>query len=84
MSIDKKSNCEITIDDDNLKNLGFSKASIIDKNIFIKFGDGRSPILSKFKSEDLVGTLKGLEKKLIDKGISVEAVKHYPHFLLKN
>ena len=81
MSINKKSNCEITIDDDNLKNLGFSKASIIDKNIFIKFGDGRSPILSKFKGEDLVGTLKGLEKKLIDKGISVEAVKQLSTFL---
>ena len=55
MPIDKKSNCEITIDDDNLKNLGFSKASMIDKNIFIKFGDGRFPILSKFKIEDLDG-----------------------------
>ena len=42
MSVNKKSNCEIIIDDDNLKNLGFSKASTVDKNIFIKFCDGRS------------------------------------------
>jgi hypothetical protein len=83
MSIDKESNCEITIDDDNLKNLGFSKASIIDKNIFIKFGDGRSQILSKFKIEDLDGTLKSLRKKLIVNGISVEVEKQLSTFLVE-
>jgi hypothetical protein len=81
MSVNKKSNCEIIIDDDNLKNLGFSKASTVDKNIFIKFCDGRSTIHSKFKIEGLDGTLKSLRKKLIDKGISVEAVKQLSTFL---
>ena len=81
MSVNKKLNCEIIIDDDNLKNLGSSKASILGKNIFIKFSDGIFPILSKFKIEGLDGTLKSLRKKLIDKGISVEAVKQLSTFL---
>jgi hypothetical protein len=53
MTFNKKLNFEFIIGDDNLKDLGFQKVSIFDKNIVINFSDGRTPILSKFKVEEL-------------------------------
>ena len=51
--IGRRLNFEIIIGDDNLKSIGFQKISIFDKNIVINFSDGRTPILSKFKVEEL-------------------------------
>jgi DNA-binding transcriptional ArsR family regulator len=70
----KKLNFEIIVDDDSLKNLGFEKVSIINKNIIINLSDGR-PIFSKFKIDNLEGTLKSLNKKLIEKGLKGEVVE---------
>jgi hypothetical protein len=68
-----KLNFEITIDDNDLKNAGFEKVSIINKNIIINLADGQT-ILSRFKTENLEGTLKSLKNKLIDKDVDEQTL----------
>jgi hypothetical protein len=70
----KKLNFEIIVDDDSLKNLGLEKLSIINKNIIINLSDGRL-IFSKFKIDNLEGTLKSLNKKLVEKGINGQTIE---------
>jgi hypothetical protein len=71
----KKLNFELNIDnDDNLKSLGLEKVSIISKNVIINLSDGRT-IFSKFKIDNLEGTLKSLNKKLIEKGIKGQTIE---------
>ena len=70
----KKLNPEIIVDDDSLKSLGVEKAPIINKNITINLSDGRT-IFSKFRIDNLEGTLKSLNKKLIDKGIKRQTIE---------
>lgn len=78
----KKSNFEIVVVDDELKSLGFVRVSIINKNIIVSFADGNRPaILSRFKIDDLAGTLKSLQKKLTDNGIDKEASERLDVFL---
>jgi hypothetical protein len=72
---------EIIVDDDDLRNLGFTKVSTINRNIIINFGDGRPTILSKFNIDDLEGSLKSLQKKLINNGISEESAQRFTVFL---
>jgi hypothetical protein len=74
LSINKKLNFEIIVDDDNLKSLGLEKVSIINKNIIINLFNGQT-IFSKFKIDNLEGTLKSLNKKLIDKGIKEQTIQ---------
>jgi hypothetical protein len=71
----KKSNFEIIIDDDDkLKSLGLEKVSIINKNVIINLPDGQT-VISKFKIDNLEGTLKSLNNKLIDKGINGRTIE---------
>jgi hypothetical protein len=70
----KKLNFELDIDDDSLKSLGFEKVSIINKNIIINLSDRRT-IFSKFKIDNLEGTLKSLNKKLVEKGINGQTIE---------
>lgn len=86
MAIDnKKLNFEIIIDDDDLKNAGFEKASIINKDMIINFVNGnidkRQPIICKYKVDDLTGTLKNLRKELVNKGIDIRSVQQLEIFL---
>jgi hypothetical protein len=83
MTINKKLNCEIIIDDYNLRAIGFTKISIIHKNIIINFDNGRPAILSKFKFDDLESTMKSLQKKITATGISKESVEELNVFLVE-
>lgn len=74
-------NAEIIVDDDGLRNLGFTKVSTINRNIIINFGDGRPTILSKFNIDDLESSLKSLQKKLINNSISEESAQRLSVFL---
>jgi hypothetical protein len=74
-------NAEIIVDDDGLRNLGFTKVSTINRNIIINFGDGRPTILSKFNIDDLESSLKSLQKKLINNSISEESKQRLSVFL---
>jgi hypothetical protein len=76
----KKLNFEIIVDPDNLKSLGLEKVSIINKNIIINLSSGQT-IFSKFKIDNLEGTLKSLNKKLVAKGIKGQTIEHL-EFLL--
>jgi hypothetical protein len=80
LSINKKLNFEIIVDDDNLKSLGLEKVSIINKNIIINLFNGQT-IFSKFKIDNLEGTLKSLNKKLTDKGVNGHTIERL-EFLL--
>jgi DNA-binding transcriptional ArsR family regulator len=78
----KKLNFEVNLDnDDNLKNLGLEKVSIINKNIIINLSDGQT-IFSKFKLDNLEGTLKSLNKKLTDKGINRQTIERLESLLI--
>jgi hypothetical protein len=83
MTFNKKLNFEFIIGDDNLKDLGFQKVSIFDKNIVINFSDGRTPILSKFKVEELESTMKTLEKKLIMNDIGKDSLQRLSAFVVQ-
>ena len=74
MAVDKKLHFEIIVDDDSLKNSGFEKVSIINKNIIIHLCDGKT-IFSKFKIDNLEGTLKSLDRKLTDNGIERQTIE---------
>jgi hypothetical protein len=78
----KKLNFEIFIDDNDLKNAGFEKVSINNKDIIISFvaDSSRLPILSKFKIDDLTGTLKSLQKELVNRGINKQSVQRLEIF----
>jgi hypothetical protein len=80
LSIDKKLNFGIIFDDDSLKGLGLEKVTILNKNILITLSDGQT-ILSKFKIDDLEATLRGIKKKLVDKGIKGHTIEHLELFL---
>jgi hypothetical protein len=71
---DKNLSFEVIVDDDSLKSVGIEKVSIINKNIIINVS-GRQTIFSKFKIDNFEGTLKSLNKKLIDKGIEGQTIE---------
>src|SRR6266487_1591948 len=81
MAVNKRVNFEIIIDDDNLRNQGFTKVSTINRNMIVNFGDGRPTILSRFKIDDLESTLKSLQKKLINNCITEESAQRLSIFL---
>src|SRR5438552_3476622 len=83
MFANKKLNFEIIIGDDNLKSIGFQKISIFDKNIVINFSDGRTPILSKFKVEELENTMRALERKLIMNSIGKDSLQRLSAFVVQ-
>jgi hypothetical protein len=77
-------NIEIIVDDNDLKNAGFEKVSIINKDMIINFVNGNSrirPVLCKYKVDDLTGTLKNLQKELVKKGIDRRSVQELEIFL---
>ena len=80
MVVDKKLNFEIIIEDDNLKYLGLEKVSIINKNVIINLPDGQT-IFSKFRIDNLEGTMKGLNKKLVDKGMNANTIERLESLL---
>jgi hypothetical protein len=79
----RKLNFEIIIDDNDLKNNGFEKVSINNNDIIISFvaDSSKLPILSKFKIDDLTGTLKSLHKELVNRGINKQSVQRLEIFL---
>jgi hypothetical protein len=79
----KKLDFEIIVDDDNLRNQGFTKVYVFDKNIVINFSDGRTPVLSKFKVEELESTMKILEKKLVMNGIGKDSLQRLSAFVVQ-
>ena len=83
LSTNKKVNLEIIINDDGLKSQGFSKVSIINKNLIINFSDGKPAILSKLKIDDLEGTMKNLKEKIVARGIGTESVQRFSVFLVE-
>ena len=80
MVVNKKLSFEIIVDDDSLKNLGLEKVSIINRNIIINLPNGQT-IFSTFKIENLEGTIRGLNKKLIDKGMNADTIKRLESLL---
>jgi hypothetical protein len=79
----RNSDFEIIIDDNDLKNAGFEKISINNKDMITSFVDGSNKrrILSKFKQDDLTGTLKSLRNELVKKGIDKQSVQRLEIFL---
>jgi len=60
---------EINIDDDILRNAGFEKISINNKDLVISFvhGSNKRPVLSKFNGlDDLTGTLRNLRNDKLE------------------
>jgi hypothetical protein len=49
----------------------------------INFSDGRTPVLSKFKVEELENTMKTLEKKLIMNGIGKDSLQRLSAFVVQ-
>ena len=76
----RKLDFEIIIDDDHLKNAGFEKISINNRDMVASFVN-RRPVLCKFKIDDLTGTLKSLRKELVNKGIDKQSVQRLEIFL---
>ena len=76
----RKLDFEIIIDDDDLKNAGFEKISINNRDMVASFVN-RRPVLCKFKIDDLTGTLKSLRKELVNKGIDKQSVQRLEIFL---
>jgi hypothetical protein len=83
LAINRKFDFEIIIDDNDLKNAGFEKISINNRDMVISFvnGSNKRPVLCKYKVDDLTGTLNGLQKELGNKGIDKQLVQLLAIFL---
>lgn len=65
---------------DEIRELGFIKVSIHEKNIVILFQD-KYPVVSTFRLDEIERTTKALEKKMITNGITSESAQRLIHFL---
>jgi len=65
---------------DEIHDLGFTKVSIHEKNIVILF-QGKYPVVSTFRMDEIERTTKGLEKKMITNGIASESAQRLIYFL---
>jgi hypothetical protein len=79
----RNSDFEIIIDDNDLNNAEFEKVSINNRDMVISFvnGSNKRAVLCKYKVDDLTGTLNGLQKELINKGIDKQLVQLLAIFL---